>query len=348
MTVGINYKNNEENRLTFLFEYGLFLAKAVTIVLSIGIIIILVVGASQKPKAGTGEVELQDLSKKLKRNKQDFIEQTLDKKALKNYKKAQKKEQEDKVEAKAFVINFDGSSDAHEVNNLREEITAILQIADKSKDSVIVNIDSGGGVVHGYGLGASQLKRITNAELPLTVCVDKIAASGGYMMACVANKIVAAPFSIIGSIGVIAQIPNFNKLLKKNDIDFEMITSGEFKRTLTLFGENTDKGREKFQQDVESTHGLFKEFVQANRADIDLEKVATGEYWFASEAQKLGLVDELNTSDDHILSLLDSHQIYTVKYTSKKSLPEKLGLGVSQAVASATNMLWTKLQDAKW
>ena len=167
---------------------------------------------------------------------------------------------------------------------------------------MIVNINSGGGVVHGYGLGASQLKRLTSAELPLTVCVDKIAASGGYMMACVANKIVAAPFSIIGSIGVIAQIPNFNKLLKKNDIDFEMITSGEFKRTLTLFGENTDKGRDKFQQEVESTHGLFKEFVQANRVDIDLEKVATGEYWFASEAQKLGLVDELNTSDD--LSLI--------------------------------------------
>ncbi|MFY8297610.1 protease SohB [Pseudoalteromonas sp. SS15] len=334
--------------MTFLYEYGLFLAKAVTVVLSIGIIIILAVGASQKPKTNAGEVELQDLSKKLKRNKQDFIEQTLDKKELKTYKKAQKKEQEDKPSAKAFVINFDGSSDAHEVNNLREEITAVLQIADKNKDSVIVNINSGGGVVHGYGLGASQLKRLTSAELPLTVCVDKIAASGGYMMACVANKIVAAPFSIIGSIGVIAQIPNFNKLLKKNDIDFEMITSGEFKRTLTLFGENTDKGRDKFQQEVESTHGLFKEFVQTHRQDIELEQVATGEYWFATDALKLGLVDELNTSDDYILSLLESHQIYTVKYTSKKSLPEKLGLGVSKAVASATNMLWTKLQDAKW
>lgn len=344
----MNRKNSEETILTFLFEYGLFLAKAITIVLAIGGVIILIVGASQKPKSATGEVELKDLSKKLKRNKQDFIEQTLDKKALKAYFKAQKKNKEEQLEAKAFVINFDGSTDAHEVNSLREEITAVLQIADKDKDSVIVNIDSGGGVVHGYGLGASQLKRITNAELPLTVCVDKIAASGGYMMACVADKIVAAPFSIIGSIGVIAQIPNFNKLLKKNDIDFEMITSGEFKRTLTLFGENTDKGREKFQQDVESTHGLFKEFVQTHRADIELEKVATGEYWFAMDAQKLGLVDELNTSDDYVLSLLESHQIYTVKYTSKKTLPEKFGLGVSQAVASATNNLWTKLQDIKW
>jgi len=334
--------------LTFLFEYGLFLAKAVTVVLSIGIIIILAVGASQKPKASAGEVELQDLSKKLKRNKQDFIEQTLDKKALKTFKKVQKKEQEDKLEAKAFVINFDGSSDAHEVNNLREEITAVLQIADKEKDSVIVNINSGGGVVHGYGLGASQLKRLTGAELPLTVCVDKIAASGGYMMACVANKVVAAPFSIIGSIGVIAQIPNFNKLLKKNDIDFEMITSGEFKRTLTIFGENTDKGRDKFQQEVDSTHGLFKEFVQTHRQDIELEKVATGEYWFATDALNLGLVDELSTSDDYILSLLESHQIYSVRYTSKKSLPEKLGFGVSQAFSSAANSLWTKLQDTKW
>ena len=108
-----------------------------------------------------------------------------------------------------------------------------------------------------YGLAASQMQRIRDKKLKLTVCVDKVAASGGYMMAVVADKIIAAPFAVLGSIGVLAQVPNFHRLLKKHDVDFEMLTAGKYKRTLTMFGENTDKGREKFQEDIEDTHVLF-------------------------------------------------------------------------------------------
>lgn len=339
----------QERTLAFLFEYGLFLAKAVTIVAAFGLIVLLIVAASSKPgNSKAGEVEFDDLSKKLKENKHQFLEQTLDKKALKALNKAQKKQEDTQLENKAFVINFDGSTDAHEVDALREEVTAVLSVADKEKDTIIVNVESGGGVVHGYGLGASQLKRLTSAGFPLTVCVDKIAASGGYMMACVADKIVAAPFAIVGSIGVVAQIPNFNKLLKKNDIDYEQITSGEYKRTLTLFGENTEKGREKFQHDVEETHKLFKDFVASHRSQADIVKVATGEYWFATQAVELGLVDEIKTSDDVLLSLVDSHQLYKVHYATKKTLQEKLGIGISQTITNVTNALWTNVQKNKF
>ncbi|WP_462154437.1 protease SohB [Pseudoalteromonas piscicida] len=339
--------------MAFLFEYGLFLAKTVTIIFGIAVVIILMVGASSKPKSKKGEIEVTDLSDSLAQSKEQFLEQTLDKKALKARNKAQSKEQKSKGKNKedtrnVFYIEFNGSMDAHEVSDLREEINAILMIADKATDQVIVSVESGGGVVHGYGLGASQLTRIKQAGIPLTVCVDKVAASGGYMMACVADKIIAAPFAIIGSIGVIAQIPNFNRLLKKNNVDFEMVTAGEYKRTLTLFGENTDKGREKFKEEIEETHGLFKHFVSDNRTDLDIEKVATGEHWFGTQALELKLVDEISTSDDLLMSLNESHQLYKVAYKAKKGVAEKFGLQLGLAIERFSVKALTKLNQSKY
>jgi serine protease SohB len=262
-----------------------------------------------------GELEITDLSEQYKEVEEDITHHLLNKDELKEKEKQDKKIAKDKAKAdkksakepksdsevatvsRIFVVDFNGSIDAKEVSSLREEISAILTVA-KPADEVFVRLESGGGMVHGYGLAASQLDRVRQHNIPLTASVDKVAASGGYMMACVANKIVSAPFAILGSIGVIAQVPNFNKLLKKNDVDFEQFTAGEFKRTVTMFGENTEKGREKFVEELEETHGLFKAFVTAHRPELDIDKVATGEHWFGTQAKKLGLVDELQTSDD--------------------------------------------------
>jgi serine protease SohB len=197
-------------------------------------------------------------------------------------------------------------------------------------------------------LASSQLARITNKEIPLTVCVDKVAASGGYMMACVANKIVAAPFAILGSIGVVAQLPNFHKLLKKNDIDYEMFTAGEFKRTVTMFGENTQKGREKFVEDIEDTHVLFKDFVSEHRPQVDIAQVATGEVWFGRRAKDVNLVDLLQTSDEYLLDQVETADIFEVEYTVKKSLPEKMGLAAQVAFESAFLSVWEKAQLNRW
>ncbi|KZN43604.1 protease SohB [Pseudoalteromonas luteoviolacea] len=333
--------------MAFLFEYGLFLAKAVTVVIAIGAIVILIVGASQKPKTKSGEIEIKDLSDELAQAKESFLHQTLDKKELKAHLKESKKAAEDKPQGQAFVIDFSGSLDAHEVASLREEVTAILTVANKEKDQVLVNLESGGGVVHGYGLAASQLIRLKQSGLPLTVCIDKVAASGGYMMACVADKIVAAPFAIVGSIGVIAQLPNFNKILKKNDVEFEQITAGEYKRTLTMFGENTDQGREKFKSEIEHTHTLFKQFVAEHRPGLDIDKVATGEHWFATHAKEFELVDEIKTSDDILLDLNNTHQLYKVKYKAKKALAERLGVGLSVAVEKLGVKVLSRLQSNK-
>ena len=322
--------------MEFLFEYGMFLAKTLTLVLAIGAVILMIVIATVKPKASKGELCFDDLSADYQALKADLQQQLLDKKAFKIWQKTANKAAT--PQAKLFVIDFTGSMDAHEVDALREEVTAVLAVA-QAEDSVMVRLESGGGVVHGYGLGASQLQRLRQKNIPLTVAVDKVAASGGYMMACIADKIVAAPFAIVGSIGVIAQLPNFNKLLRKNHIDFEQFTAGEFKRTVTVFGENTDKGRQKFQQELEETHVLFKHFVKRHRQQLEIDEVATGEHWFGYQALELKLVDELTTSDDYLLTQLSERQVYKVQYRIRKSIAEKLGLAAATALKSTVQQL---------
>lgn len=219
---------------------------------------------------------------------------------------------------------------------MRKEIDAILALANPQKDEVLLKLESPGGIVHGYGLAASQLQRLKSHQIPLTVAVDQVAASGGYMMACVANKIVAAPFAVIGSIGVVAQVPNIHRLLKKHDIDVDVMTAGEYKRTVTLVGENTEKGKQKFQQELEETHQLFKQFVAEHRPQLNMDEVATGEHWFGQQALKLNLVDEIATSDDLILSAVKNKEVIEVIYRQKKKLAQRVG---EQVESSAENLV---------
>ncbi|AUD60849.1 MULTISPECIES: protease SohB [unclassified Shewanella] len=334
--------------MEFLYEYGMFLAKAVTIVVAIVAVIIVVLASTVKHKSDKGELRITNLSEELEELKHGLKEELLSKKQFKAYEKQLKAEEkakdkaaDDSITGKVFVIDFKGSIDAAEVASLREEISAILAIAEKG-DEVVVNVESGGGMVHGYGLASSQLDRLRQADIPLTVCVDKVAASGGYMMACVANKIYAAPFAIVGSIGVVAQLPNFNRLLKKHEIDYEQHTAGNFKRTLTVFGENSDEGRQKFQEELEETHVLFKAFVGKYRPELDLVKVATGEHWYGQQAIELGLVDAISTSDDVIMSLAAERTVYKMRYQVRKKLADKIAHGASLSVNAIFNRLIEK------
>lgn len=336
--------------MEFLYEYGLFLAKTVTFVLAVIAIIVAIAASAMKQKSKKGELEITDLSEHYEDVEQEITHHLLSKEQLKQKEKEDKKEAKERAkaeknapaqedESRLFVVDFKGSIDAKEVNSLREEISAILTVA-KEKDEVFVRLESGGGMVHGYGLASSQLDRIRQHNIPLTVSVDKVAASGGYMMACVANNIISAPFAILGSIGVIAQLPNFNKILKKNDIEFEQLTAGEFKRTLTMFGENTDKAREKFVEELEETHVLFKDFVSTHRPSLDISKVATGEHWFGTKAHELGLVDKIQTSDDYLQNASKEHKVIAIKYVQHKGLAEKLSKAVSLSFESIVGKIW--------
>lgn len=322
--------------IEFFAQYGLFLAKTLTIVAGIVVVagILFAMAMKQKsadePKLGITHLNKQyrDMSRALKVITLSEAAQKAELKAERKRIKAEAKEDK-KVSAsekdskkRIFVLDFEGDLQASSVGRLREEISAVLLTAVEG-DEVLLRLESAGGTVHGYGLAASQLQRLRDRNIPLTVAVDKVAASGGYMMACVGNTVIAAPFSIIGSIGVLAQIPNFNELLKKHGVEFEQVFSGEYKRTLTMFGENSEKGRKKVQQDLQETHQIFKEFVQILRPNLDIDKVSTGEHWLGSRALELGLVDKLQTSDDFLISSLDDAELVGLSYFRKKTLIEK-------------------------
>ena len=339
-----------------LTGYGIFILEILTILLVIAAIVAMIILAKQRNATHHGELVVTDLSEEFKETVKHLRDFQLSEEELKQAEKAEKKAK--KQEAKAlkaklkngeeetpkpcvYVLDFKGDISASETTALREEISAIINVA-KADDEVLLRLESPGGVVHGYGLAASQLARLKQKGIKLTVAVDKVAASGGYMMACVADKIVSAPFAIIGSIGVVAQIPNIHRLLKKHDVDVDVMTAGEFKRTVTVLGENTEKGKQKFQAELEETHQLFKQFVTQNRPHLDVDKVATGEHWFGQQALDLQLVDELATSDDIILEKMKDKSVIAVKYKVKKPLLQKIGKQAEESIEGIIHRNLTK------
>lgn len=312
--------------MQFLQQYASFLLNTATIVIAIIVVLSTIATLASKDKTKKSGIKIKKINSRYKDYKNMLNDKLLSGKALKKQSKHDKKQQKlqsTEERKRIFVLKFRGDIRANQVEQLREEITAILTVATDT-DEVVACVESPGGVVHGYGLAASQLQRIRNRQIPLTICVDKVAASGGYMMACVADKIIAAPFAIIGSIGVVIQMPNFNKLLEKNDIEYEQLTAGEYKRTLTLFGKNTDKAREKMHEELEETQTLFKDFIAKHRPQVDLNQVATGEHWFASKAIEFKLVDDLQTSDDYLLNASETADLYEISTPQKKSMLQKL------------------------
>ncbi len=351
-----------------LAEYGLFLLKLLTFVIAIVAVVAVIFmlsrgGGRHRSGSSGGHIEitnmnesLDDMSDALQKMNLDTAQLKLILKQEKAEKKAKAKE-EKKAAKEAdkrrgdgetrisepgrksiFVVDFDGDIRGNAVNSLRKEISAILTTA-KAEDEIVVRLESGGGMVTSYGLGASQLERVSKKGIPLTVCIDKVAASGGYMMACVADKIIAAPFAVVGSIGVVAQIPNFHRLLKEYNVDFELLTAGKFKRTLTVFGENTDEAREKFLEDIEIIHEQFKSHVKQHRSVLDIEEVATGETWSGSDAVNRSMVDDLLTSDEYLMRACETADVFEIKYKEKKNLLEKVGMA-AQTTIDNTLMTW--------
>lgn len=339
--------------MEYLIEYGMFLAKAATIVFAIMLVVGAIAAAGNRRRGGgkRGRIKVTELNRHVDDMRDALRGSVLDKAQLKQLGKAEKarrkkeakeskqrakaaaadSNQESEKEKRVFVLRFKGDMAAGKVASLREEITALLAIAEKS-DEVLLCLESPGGVVNAYGLASSQLTRIKNRQIPLTICVDKMAASGGYMMACLGDKLIAAPFAVIGSIGVILQMPNFHRVLRSKDIDYEMITGGEYKRTLTTFGEITQKARDKAQEDVDAIHGLFKDWVKQHRPVIDLERVATGEIWLGAQALDLRLIDEIGTSDERIVAACAEHKVFEIEYVIRKSPQERLGKALYAAL----------------
>jgi len=340
--------------LDYLWQYGLFLAETLTIVAAVAALILLVavLAARRRPGAGPERLEVRDLGARYHEMKRTLESGLLRGKARKAAAKERKREAKAREKGagedrpRVFVLDFKGDIRASAVSSLREEVTAVLAHA-RSEDEVLVRLESAGGLVHEYGLAASQLMRVRERGIPLTVSVDRIAASGGYMMACVADRILAAPFAILGSIGVLAQIPNFHRLLDRHGVDFEQFKGGEFKRTVTMFGENTDTDRAKLTQDIEEIHGIFKRFVAEQRPGLDVERVATGEHWLGRRAKDLDLCDELVTSDDYLLAANERADLVGVRFEARKRLAARLAESVAVFMGGAETALRTSEKDRR-
>ena len=335
--------------LEIFLEYGLFLLKVITVLISV-IVLISFVAASKKSNTSEG-LEIENLNEKYKGLSDSLNKAVMEKDEWKKKQKSEKaiakKNKKKKTrKPKAYILDFIGDIKASAVPSLREEITAILDIA-KRNDQIVLRLDNHGGVVHEHGLAASQLARIRQKKIHLTVVVDKVAASGGYLMASVANKIYAAPFAILGSIGVIAQLPNFNRLLDNYGVDFEQITAGQYKRNVTMFGKNTDEDREKLKDQLEEIHELFKSSVNEYRPQLDLERVATGEHWYGSKALELGLIDEIKTSDELLIQMAKKYEIFSVKLKVKKPLKKRLLSNIDSLLEKVDDIRWKKRFETK-
>jgi len=324
-----------------LYDYLGFLARTATVVVALLIVISSVAAlAMKRHQQHAGHLEIRKLNEHFQDLKYGVQEAMLPASLVKKARKQEEKhrKQADKAAARSvqqaaegdpsprkrmFVMDFEGDLHANQVKHLREEITAILTTAEPG-DEVLVRVESPGGLVHGYGLAASQLARVRERGIPLTVAVDKVAASGGYLMAVVADRILAAPFAVVGSIGVVAQVPNVHRLLKRHDVDVEVLTAGKYKRTLTVLGENTAEARQKFIEELEEVHGLFQSFVSTHRPQVELERVATGESWHGQHAVELHLVDEIITSDAYLLTQSESADIFEVRWVEHKRPIDRL------------------------
>lgn len=326
--------------MAFVYEYGMFLAKALTVVVSVLIILAgISTVAGRDREQGRESLRVRKLNNRYRDMRRTLGNAMVERKLFQRFRRSGKQNETDRGDTspakkrhRVYLLRFEGDIRASRVENLREEITAVLTQARPGEDEVVLCLESPGGLVHSYGLAASQLARLRDRGIRLTAAVDRVAASGGYLMASVADRIVAAPFAVVGSIGVVAQLPNIHRLLKRHDVDVEMHTAGQHKRTLTTLGENTPAGRRKFQQELDETHTLFKRFVHRYRPSLDLDRVATGEHWYGEQAVDLNLVDGLETSDDLLMAKAEEADVFEITFRRKQSMTKRITLGIETAL----------------
>lgn len=329
--------------MELLSEYGLFLLQTLTVVFAVLFVLAVSTKLSGSDDA-KGSIRVTDLSKKYAQQK-DYVateiktalpgqKQSLLERIKHKFKNKGNPEAVDAAADKklAVILEFKGDMKASQLSALREEVSAVLAM-DRIPDCVLIKLTSPGGLVHTYGLASSQLSRFKDAGIELVACVDTVAASGGYMMAVCADRIISAPFAILGSIGVVAQIPNINRFLKNRDIDVELHTAGTNKRTLTVLGENTPEGRKKFKEDLTQTHDLFKAWIAVRRPDLDLNSFADGSIFYGTDALEKGLCDQIATSDDILMQMNQDHHLIALKWHQKKSLVARIGRDASAAIS---------------
>ncbi|MBW5800607.1 protease SohB [Halomonas elongata] len=337
----------------WLSELGMFLAQLLIVAVVVALALVMVVRARSGGGEERSQIRLEELNARRRRRSRRLrlasSEPSVRKRLAKSFRRDDKArgKQGDAPRPTVWVLDFHGDLKASATGKLAEEVSAVLDAAEQG-DEVVVRLESAGGLVHAYGHAAAEMDRLRQAGLSTTVCVDKVAASGGYLMACCADRLRAAPFAVLGSIGVVAQLPNVHRLLKRHDIDVEVLTAGHYKRTLTVFGENTEEGRQKFLAELDTVHDLFKRYVAERRPGLDIEAVATGEAWHGTEALPRGLIDEIGTSEAYLAERMNDARVIALSIQARRGLAERLGLSVSQGIERSVERGVEALDASLW
>ncbi|WP_148253944.1 protease SohB [Aidingimonas lacisalsi] len=339
----------------WLYEFGMFLAQTLILLVALGVVVAIVARSRSGQGGEKSRLRIEDLSQRYRKRQRQLrlsgLTSSARKSLAKTFRKEDKRLQAAKGEGQAkhrvWVLDFQGDLKASATTRFSQEISALLGVAE-SGDEVVVRLESAGGLVHAYGHAAAEFDRLRTAGIKTTVCVDKVAASGGYLMACCAEKLMVAPFAVLGSIGVIAQLPNVHRLLQRHDVDVELHTAGRYKRTLTLFGENTDEGRDKFREDLEHIHALFKQYVGERRPALDIDSVATGESWYGSDAVENGLADVLSTSESYLLERMQYARVLSLHLETRKGVAERMGLALESGIERGIQRAIEAVDATRW
>lgn len=226
------------------------------------------------------------------------------------------------------VLRFEGDTMATGRQDFARMVDEVLHNKERIQ-RVIVVVNSPGGGVSVYGQMFAGMERMRNAGVDVTACVDTYAASGGYLMSVPAQRIIAAPFAMVGSIGVVSEFMNFNKLLRRLGVEPMTITAGELKRTVTPLSEVTEENKAAYKAQLEAIHRQFIAVVKKYR-EVDADRVCTGNHWTAAESVelKLNLVDGLATSQEYLFEANQTEDLVTI---SKLQNPyEKSVLGLAR------------------
>lgn len=182
-----------------------------------------------------------------------------------------------------------------------EEIAEYLKQVEENPrvEAIVLRIDSPGGSV----VGSDEIYQALLAiDKPLVVSMGEVAASGGYYIACAADRVLANPGTLTGSIGVISMVPNIEELMEKIGVEVLVIKSGALKDEGSVFREMTEEEREVWQRIIDEAYDQFVGIVADGR-DLPpqaVRELADGRVYTGHQALELGLVDELGNLSEAI------------------------------------------------
>ncbi|WP_343192796.1 S49 family peptidase [Buchnera aphidicola (Taiwanaphis decaspermi)] len=301
--------------MEFIYSYILFIIKTLSVLFFLHlfskIIIIYILKKNDIYLNNTLKVELLNNHYKKLKNDLSFFQ----KKKIINQKNVYNKK------SNLYILDYNDKIKKNKIKKLREEISSIILVA-KKNDEVLLRLENTSDIVYEYGLVIAQLQRLRKKGIKLIISIDKIVSNGGYIIACVADHISASPFSIIGPINIVVNIPNIDKYTQTSNLNNQLNDCNTFTK-LTLIKNNTKIYVNKIFNKLDIKKYIRNSFIKDMRPSLNLNKIFNQNYWIGENAINEKLIDSINTSDDILFSKKDTHNLLKIKYVYKSNIVEK-------------------------